>query len=577
MLKILIKKQLTSLLSGILTNRRIGKRRSKVAFIGYAALMIVCGILTMVSFGMMLSVNALTLLCIDPSLVNGAQQDGTGAVVFVKFYDILSSTGSFSIWTGNIGQFPLIDQMCSLYFAVAGIFTCALGLVGGMFSTYIILYCARDNESLLAMPIKPSAILLSRMLSVYMLILLYTSIVFIPALVIFFIFAGFSILVLLKALAMYIMLTLLLLALSCVLGWLLGVVAAKLGGRRTVSIISIFVAIGSYMFFYFGRQKLMDSLASSPFAFDENLKKYVYPLYAYGHGSVAAGLEFVLFCLIAIAGAALAIYLLSRSFVSLITTKKSGRKKVYVEKTAKTRSVFGALFRRDLRLFLTTPAYLLNTGLISLLLVVAAVALLFNYNHLRDLSSEASRILGRHFLQLIIIPAIGMATSTIFISASSISIEGRMLWIIQTLPVNGNQVVLSKILLHMLFAGVPSFLLALSLSIALGFSFAVSAAVTISSLLFTLFICCLGLTLELRNPKLEWIDENAAVKQNSHAIFCWLAGGAVAVTMGGLALIMYFKVRVNGDLLFVLQASTTVCLAALFTRLAFRQWPRLQK
>ena len=574
MLKILLKKQLAGLMAGIVTNRRTGKRRSKGALIGYLVLLLFCGLMTMVSIAAMLYLFAQMLLQGDPQILTGSGQSGEEGAI-LTFSQILKNAESYSVFTGNIGKYPLIDWAGGIYFIIVGVFTAAIGLIGGMFSTYSILYCAKDNETLLAMPFKPSDILLSRMLSVYLLLLMYTLIVFIPGIVIFFIFVGFSILVLLKALAMYLMFTLLMLAISCLLGWLLEIVAAKLGGKKAVTVISIIVAMGVYLLFNLGRMKLMEALTGDLFGFDEKVKTFGYPLYAYAHGSVNDTVSFLLFCVIALACAALTCFLLSRSFISLITSKKSFKKKVYVEKAARTRSVFTALFRRDLRLYLTNPMYLMNTALLSLLLAVAAVVLLFNYNQLHYFNAWASESSGEYLFPLLALPLVGLSASMITISSASISIEGKTLWLLQSFPVAGNQVLGSKMLLHMLFAGIPSLMMAVCMSIAFGFPVAAGIVISVSSVLFNLFVCGVGLTLEARNPKLDWVDESMAVKQNMNTLFSFLAGGGLALAMGGISMVLYLKFHVPGPALLAFQAVVTAGLAFWFTRVALRQWPRL--
>ena len=70
-----------------------------------------------------------------------------------------------------------------LYFALMGVVSIALGTFGSVFSTFSTLYMAKDNELLLSMPIPPSKILIPRMTLVYGLGLLYSGVVWLPAIV----------------------------------------------------------------------------------------------------------------------------------------------------------------------------------------------------------------------------------------------------------------------------------------------------------------------------------------------------------------------------------------------------------
>src|SRR5699024_12410328 len=58
---------------------------------------------------------------------------------------------------------PLSDAGLDwLYFALMGAGALLAGVMGGGFTAYGILYCARDNEQLLALPIPPGLILAAR-------------------------------------------------------------------------------------------------------------------------------------------------------------------------------------------------------------------------------------------------------------------------------------------------------------------------------------------------------------------------------------------------------------------------------
>ena len=118
-------------------------------------------------------------------------------------------------------------------------------------------------------------------------------------------------------------------------------------------------------------------------------------------------------------------------------------------------------------------------------------------------------------------------------------------------------------------------MMAVCMSIAFGFPVAASIVISVSAVLFNLFVCGVGLTLEARNPKLDWVDESMAVKQNMNTLFSFLAGGGLALAMGGISMVLYLKFHVPGPALLAFQAVVTAGLAFWFTRVALRQWPRL--
>lgn len=532
MLRVLLKKQLTELLSGVVNNRRTGKRRSGGVLAGYVVLLVV---------------------------IAGIIGVSVGALMW-QFGSKLYADGT---------------NYSDVYFTIVGIFSAIIGLIGGMFSTYAILYCPKDNEMLLAMPIPPIKILLSRMLSVVVLLLLYTLPVFLPALLVSFIFfTGFNFLVLIRGLVMYATMILLLLAVSCFLGWLLAIVAAKFGGKKMVSVVSIIVSLGAYYLFYFQRDKILVAVTADPAVSSSFLKKTMYPFYAYGSGFEKDWIGFLIFIAIGAVAFALAAFVLSRSFIKLITMKKGGRMKTYVEKTASVRSSGTALLRREIRRFLGDPLYLINSGLGSIIMIVCAIAALISMKFLRE-ASPMMAYEGRSFVGPAALAALGFASGMTLLSSSSVSLEGNTIWILQTLPVSVSQILNSKLLVHLIFAGTPAAILALCLGIALDLGVLLTAMLIIGAIAAVLLSDCFGLMLETRNPKLNWTDENMAVKQNLNVIFTMLASWGITMVLSGLGVVavMFLNfppVAAVGIVSFLLLA-----LAAVFYRASFRFWNRL--
>ena len=77
-----------------------------------------------------------------------------------------------------------------LYFAIMGIISILLGAFGSVFNTYSGLYLAKDNDLLLSMPIPVGTIMVSRLLGVYLMGLMYSGVVLIPAAAVYIIIAS---------------------------------------------------------------------------------------------------------------------------------------------------------------------------------------------------------------------------------------------------------------------------------------------------------------------------------------------------------------------------------------------------
>ena len=83
---------------------------------------------------------------------------------------------------------PLITYgMSWLYFAIMGATAALFGVFGSVFNTYSSLYDAKDNDLLLSMPIPVRDIMAARLIGVYLMGLMYSGVVVIPAVGVYFV------------------------------------------------------------------------------------------------------------------------------------------------------------------------------------------------------------------------------------------------------------------------------------------------------------------------------------------------------------------------------------------------------
>lgn len=107
-----------------------------------------------------------------------------------------------------------------LYFALFGIIGLMFGVFGSVFNTYAALYKANDNDLLLSLPVPVGSILLSRLLGVYLMGLMFSAVVFVPAATVY-LCIDFSVGTLLGCILGMLSISVFAFVLSCALvGWL---------------------------------------------------------------------------------------------------------------------------------------------------------------------------------------------------------------------------------------------------------------------------------------------------------------------------------------------------------------------
>ena len=77
-----------------------------------------------------------------------------------------------------------------LYFTIMSLIAIALGAFGSVFNTYSGLYLSKDNDLLLSMPIPVRYIMISRLLGVYLIGLMYSEVVMLPAIIVYWVIAA---------------------------------------------------------------------------------------------------------------------------------------------------------------------------------------------------------------------------------------------------------------------------------------------------------------------------------------------------------------------------------------------------
>ena len=200
----------------------------------------------------------------------------------------------------GFGLSPLISSGLGwFYFAIMGMLALALGVFGDVFNTYSMLYKAKDNEILLSLPIPPSRILISRMVVVFLLGLLYESMVFIPAVAVFWISGGSSVVPLFPALLyqilVFLFLGIFITTLTCILGWLVALLSTKLKHKNIAVIVLSVVFFGAYYFFCTKLSNFITSLIMNAEAFSRNIRSGFYPAYAFGMAGVGDTLDTIVF------------------------------------------------------------------------------------------------------------------------------------------------------------------------------------------------------------------------------------------------------------------------------------------
>lgn len=425
---------------------------------------------------------------------------------------------------------PLIEaQMDWLFFALVALIATGLGVIGSVFMSYSTLYDAKDNELLLSMPIPSRYILFSRMTAVYLMSLVFEAIAMIPAIIVYVQMANPSILAIVFEVIILLILPLFAVIISCILGYFIAIIASHMKNKSIITVVISLVFLAVYFYFYMNVNDYLQSIVTNSKEISSMMSTALYPIYQLGLACVGNPLGLIIFAAILLAAFAVVYLILSHSYIKLTTTKRGAKKTKYVEKTLKVSSQTGAIFKKENSRFIHTPIYMLNCGLGTIFLVIIAVLALFNVNNIQMLTKGSDAFIA--ITPLLAVGVICFAAGMNNISAPSISLEGKSLWIIQSLPVSSWRVLKSKIKVHILYTMVPVLLCAVIINLIICVDVASIIMITLFTVLYVLFSAEFGLIVNLKFPSLDWSNETVAVKQSASVIVSMLANWAILLIL----------------------------------------------
>ena len=471
-----------------------------------------------------------------------------GVLYVISFVFIGASIGALFYLIGTVSA---IGSLKWLYFSYMAIFVFLLCFIGTVFLTETQMFEAKDNERLIAMPISPWYILISRMVSLLVLNFVFSAVVSIPAGVVFIIINGFDIIWFLFYLIGIILVPLFALSFSMLGGWGLSLLTRRVKNTRFIKLAIAVVAMLLYFYFVMSGDGWVNTLVDNGRKVAEGIKSYIPPMYsvgkALGETDVLHFLLMIAWCVIPFL---LVSFLVSRNFLNMITSGEGQVKFNYKSTGVKVRSPFMSMAKLEMDRFLSSVTYMMNGGTGLLLMLLMAFFSLSSKESIGSLIMGLSMVtknsgtLVGSFMCVAILGVMGM----VCISAATISLEANTLWIPKSIPARGSDVILSKAFPHVIIS-IPFILLtAIVVQLNLDISLIDRILIIIIPLTANIFNGILGVRINARFPKFNWTNEAQAVKQGVSVLLVMILGviPAIVFLLGIIFLVIQSRVSIRG-------------------------------
>ena len=452
------------------------------------------------------------------------------AVLYV--YVVVVIAGAMCFLFGQLATPYHLAGLDWLYFAMAGLMGLAFSVFGGVFMTQNQLYDARDNDLLLSMPIRPRAILMSRMLPLLGVDLVFCGIVMVPACVMYAIQAEFHMLSLVCQLVGMLGVCLLSQAICCLLGWGLHLLLSRMN-RSLASLLYMVAFLAIYFAIYSRAGNIMNAMASGGASIGAALRNWVWPLYALGRGSLGEPGYLGAFLAVCALCFGAVYWLLSKTFLRAATSRRSGKKRRLDMTGVKTGTAVGAIVGKEWRHFLGSPVYLTNLGVGIIMTAALTVAGVVFRGKLMGIIDEMARqnFNVSAYVPVMICVILAFLNSMMFLSAPSVSLEGKNLWILRSMPVSSRDILRAKLQFHIRMTTPAAMLSGLILAITYGCDAVGILLCALVPGLLTLLCGTLGMVFGLKWAKLDWINEAYPCKQG-------MAAGLTMFGMMGLSVLI---------------------------------------
>jgi len=423
---------------------------------------------------------------------------------------LLSSIVSFSL-----GAVLIPGGASWLYFSVFMIASFSIVFIFSIFETKSELFECKDNDLLLSMPIKPKDIVISRISVVLIYNYIEELIIMLPCIVSYSIFSRGDIIGVLGALVMSMLLPLFATAIASGVGYVVAIVSKR---TKKNSFVTLAFSVFFLLIYIFGYSAVMEN-ADSFFEGSFDVVPSDLPLlYFIGSAVKFAPVSFICIAILSIGSALLAYYVISKSYIKLVTDNKGEKRTVYKEEKLKSKSALFALTSKELKRFFSSATYMLNTGLGIIFEIILAIFAVAKRDDLSEavniLSSEIPIASAGEIIAPLMIAAVVFVGGLSSISSCALSLEGKNLWVLKTLPVRDCDVMLSKVLPHIIVSLPPTLISSVLLMIASSAPIKYLPFFILTPAAAIVFSAFLGLVINVAFPKFEYDNEAQPVKQS---------------------------------------------------------------
>jgi ABC-2 type transport system permease protein len=438
---------------------------------------------------------------------------------------------------------PLAVFFISLFTIVEGIYKCGP-----------LVFNCKDDQLLLSLPIKKNTVLFIRLFKFYVFELMFNTLFLLPVLLAYIIFVKVtSISFYIATIIMLLLLPVIPIVISCILGFISSYISSKFKYKNVIEIIMSFIYLLFFLYVYSQGSKIMNYIMNNASNINDMITKIYYPAGIYSKLVTNFNIvDLLLFIVINISILVVSIYILSLFYFKInsnlkeITKTKSNNKELKIKTNTKTVS----LIKKELNSFFNIPIFIVNAGFGMVLYIVMCIVIITKFDGIINMINSTGLInisdsLIYNNMPLIIFLLISLTAYTTSITSSMVSLEGKNINILKSLPLSVKKILRSKILACMLITTPVLVFGCIALIIKFKVNIINGVMLIILSVLIPLVNHFIGLIVNLKHPKLDFESPTDVIKQSASVFISSMIGVLLLLASIGIVLAIFNKFNIT--------------------------------
>ena len=449
---------------------------------------------------------------------------------------VISLIMMFYIWTNSN---TLFEKMAPLHLQILGLTLFVVGIsfftiIEGVYKTGSLLFNCKDDQLLLSLPIKKSTVLFVRIFKFYVFELIFNTIWLLPVMIAYIRWAEvLDWTYFLVSIIMLFILPVIPIVISCIVGAITSSLSSRFKYKNAAQIIiSMAVCVG-ILYVSMNAKGFYNYMIMHATSINDLITKIYYPAGVY----TALITKFDLIQLLIFIGVNIGIFTLGVLVLSKVYFKINSRlKKVTTSRkikidnlVIKRNSSMISLIKKELNTFFKTPVFIVNAGFSLVLFILVSIILCIKFNDFLPLLTDPngfniSKETIMNNLSLLVFVLVLFTSFTTSITNSVISLEGRNINILKSLPIKTKNILLSKIYGSLVLT-IPVLLIGdIILFIKFNINPIECILILVLSILLPLVSSFIGIITNLKYPKLDWENQAEVVKQSTSSFMAVMIG-----------------------------------------------------